>query len=162
MDQPLFLNSLKYVFRISHTEEGWISPFLDSVNDVDFDMARWKPSEDVASIWEIVAHAIPYTQSRLADFSGDAFPDEEDWPVLEDQTPQAWAVMQDRVRSVVSRLQEVVDGLSEEELSTPRPGGKTPRVERLMDIVVHDAYHAGQIVKLSQVFQAIGRPKQLA
>ena len=162
MDHPLLLDSLKYVFRISHTEEGWISPFLDSVNEVDYEAARWKPSHDVSSIWEIVAHALPYTQGRLAGFTGETFPEEEDWPTIEDQSPSAWAAMQDRVRTVVGQLQSVVDALSEDELLSPRPGKETPRVEGLMDIVVHDAYHAGQIVKLSQVFAGIGREAQFA
>lgn len=143
MDHQILTDSLKYGFRISHTEEGWILPLLDAMNEVDSETAKWKPAPDVASIWEIVAHAIPYTQSRLCDFTGEAKPDEEDWPEISDTSPEAWAALQGRVRSVVGQFQAIMDGADGNKIASP---------ERLMDIIVHDAFHAGQIVKLRQVY----------
>ncbi|HVT13197.1 MAG TPA: DinB family protein [Fimbriimonadaceae bacterium] len=154
MDQQILTDTLKYGFRISHTEEGWIEPLLDAVNGVDFETAKWKPAPKVASIWEIVAHAIPYTESRLCDFTGATKEEEPDWPEIADPTPEAWAQLQERARKVVSEFQSVLEAASGEEIAGPKPGKKTPRAERLMDIVVHDAYHAGQIVKLKQAYKS--------
>lgn len=142
MDQQVLTDSLKYGFRISHTEEGWIQPLLDAVNEIDSETAKWKPAPDVASIWEIVAHAIPYTESRLCDFTGDPKPDEPDWPEIADTSPEAWTGLRGRVRSVVGRFQAIMDGPDGNKIASPG---------RLMDIIVHDAFHAGQIVKLKQM-----------
>jgi uncharacterized damage-inducible protein DinB len=150
MDQNPVLDAFKYSFRIAHTEEGWISPLLDVVKATDYDTARWKPAPDVASIWEIVAHTIPYTGGRLCDFTGESPANEEDWPKV-DGTQASWEALQTRAISVIERLQATVDAASEIDLSTPKAGKQSPKAERLADIIVHDAYHAGQIVKLQQI-----------
>lgn len=155
MSQQDLSDCLKYALRISHTEEGWISPFRDVVRDTDFEAAKWKPAPEVASIWEIVAHAVPYTESRLCDLTGDPYPDEQDWPGVTDATPEAWEALQSRVDSVVTKLETAVEALTGDELAAP-VRQKTPRAERLMDIAIHDAYHAGQIVKLQQLYAAVG------
>ena len=151
MDQEILSNSLKYAIRISHTEEGWIPPLLDAVKDVDFETARWKPGPDVASIWEITAHAIPYTESRVCDLTGEPYPNEVDWPAVDSESEPAWSALKARVESVVSRLQAAVEAQSPEGLAAVAPGRESLRSDRLIDIVVHDAYHAGQIVKLTQI-----------
>ena len=155
MDHNTLANSLKYAVRISHTEEGWISPLLDAIKDVDYDTARWKPAPEVASIWEIIAHAIPYTQSRICDFTGEARTTEEDWPIVEIDSEDAWIAMKGRATATITRLQEVVEALTPEDLAASIPGKNLIRSYRLMDIAIHDAYHAGQIVKLTQIREAV-------
>lgn len=155
MDQQVFTDVLRYGTRISHTEEGWISPLLDAVIGVDFQVAKWKPSPDVASIWEIVAHAIPYTESRASDLDGGDNPNEEDWPVISDTSSEAWNALQERVKAAVDRLQRAVESADAETLGSPRPGKEAARAERLMDIIVHDSYHAGQIIKLQQIHASV-------
>jgi hypothetical protein len=127
---------------------------VDAVKDVDYETAKWKPAADVASVWEIAAHALPYTHSRLCDLTGEPYQREEDWPVVDLESETAWFTLRDRVVSVGTRLQETVDALTPEELAASVPGKKAIRSDRLMDIAVHDAYHAGIFVKLTQLKHA--------
>jgi uncharacterized damage-inducible protein DinB len=157
LDQQVFVDALKYGVRISHTEEGWISPLGDVVKDVDFEAAKWKPGPHVASIWEILAHAIPYTESRTCDFTGAPYGNEDDWPEIADQTESAWRAMQARAEKAANDLQAAVDAADADAIGGLIGKSQSPRAGRLMDIIVHDAYHAGQIVKLQQAYAALGR-----
>ena len=154
MDQNTLEGVAKYTLRIAHTEEGWILPLRDAVKDVPYETAKWKPASEVASIWEIVAHAIPYTESRLRDFTGESGKAEQDWPKVEGGTAEEWKALQQRVVEVTTRLQSTLEGADEDALFGKAPGKESPRIFRLMDIAIHDAYHAGQIVKLTQLHSA--------
>lgn len=147
-------DALLYAAEMAHTEDGWIQPLLDAVGSTDVREAAWKPAPEVASIWEIVAHATPYIESRVCDFTGAPYPNEEDWPGVTDTSTAAWSAAQDRLRSAVEGLQSALRSATEESLaSSPREGAES-RARRLLDIIVHDAYHAGQIVKLQQAYRA--------
>lgn len=145
---------MRYADKIAHTEDGWIQPLVEVVQDVDAETARWKPSPDVASIWEILEHAMPYLEGRICDFTGDPYPDVPDWPEVSDTAPEAWSAMQARVESASKRMAEQLAKTNDDHLATPVPNRDQPRVVRLMDIFIHDAYHAGQILKLTQIYRA--------
>jgi hypothetical protein len=154
MDQQILSASLKYALELAHTEEGWIHPLRDDLKDVDAEMARWKPAPEIASIWEITAHAVPYAEGRACDFTGEPFPSDPDWSEVADTSDAAWENLKTRADNAITNLHEVVASQSEEELAKPRPDGEVPRAFRLLDIAIHDAYHAGQIVKLKQMYEA--------
>lgn len=157
MNQKLLADAVKYGFRLTHTEDGWIAPFLDAVSGVEYEAAIWKPSGSVPSIWEIVEHALPYTKGLLCDLTGVEGTESDDWPAIKDASPEAWLAMQDRVKSVVTALQATVEGLSEDELIRPPNGRKKSTAMRIMDLVVHDSYHSGQVIKLTQMYAAVSR-----
>lgn len=147
-------DAVRYGYRTSHTEEGWIVPLADAVARLDAEAAKWKPGPKVASAWELVAHAIPYPESLLNDLLGDPPMESDDWPPVVDTSPEAWKALQGRVARVTNQLAEVIDGLSADELASPPKGKKTVVARRIMDMAAHDAYHAGQVVKLDQTYRA--------
>lgn len=149
-----FEDALKYGFRISHTEEGWITPLAQALAGIEYQAAVWKPDEHTASIWELAAHSVNYTEALMFDLSGKETPDTEDWPPVEEANPDAWSAMQQRVRLASERLQSLVDGLDAASLSAPPPGRETTVALRLMELTVHDSYHAGQVIKLEQTYRA--------
>lgn len=157
MNDQVVADALKYTSRLAHTEEGWIEPLYDAIKGVDPDEARWKPAPDVPSIWELLAHAIPYTDGLLCDLTGLSKPDEDDWPAVVDTTDEVWYEFQSKALSAVRGLQEAIDRLTPGELASPPPGKKRPRASRIADIAIHDAYHAGQIIKLQQTYRAAKR-----
>lgn len=146
---------IRYGSRMAHTEEGWIQPLADAVRKVDHACATWRPAKGVASIWEILAHAIPYTESTLASLTGSPVEESPDWPKVTDTSEPAWEAMKSRAISACERLEETIAHISDEDLLSPPDGKKTPRARRVMEIAIHDAYHAGQIVKLTQAFAKV-------
>jgi hypothetical protein len=154
MNEHALAPLIRYANEMSHVEEGWIQPLGEVVRDIDAGCAAWKPAPEVASIWEILAHAAPYLESRVCDFTGRRYPDEEDWPPVSDTSPEAWAAMQNRIASAIGQLSEALALVSDDQLSQIPEGKQTALASRLLDIFVHDAYHAGQIVKLTQLYRS--------
>ena len=136
-----------------YTTEGWITPLTDALKDVEQEEAAWKPGPDVASIWEVTAHTANYLESLVLALEGQAQRKFEDWPEVE--ATGDWVGLRNHVLTLSERLANVLGALSEDALGKPFPSGKTPIADRIVDISAHDAYHAGQIVKLRQVYSAL-------
>jgi hypothetical protein len=143
-----------HFFESVHTSEGWITPLLDAVKAVPVEAAAWKPAPGVASIWEVVVHATGWTEELLGDLAGTNGLDITDWPPVLVTDPGAWQQTIDRLESVIIGLERAVNGLSVEDIYSPAPRTRKRRSERMTNIFVHNAYHAGQVIKLRQLFAA--------
>ena len=144
-----------YAFKSVHREDGWIHPLCDVV-DVTEEQANWRPAPEVASIAEVVAHLEPYMSDVVQVLRGEEKVDHEDWGGTQGQS---WSALKARLLNTTAELEAEIGKLSEEDLATPAPGKATPRWEILMDIAIHNAYHAGQIVKLTQEAPALAASK---
>ena len=158
--QPL-QKTFGYLHQAVHTEDGWIHPLRDAVKDVSAEEAAWKPGADVASIWEVTAHATPYLYDVLRALRSEDRVSHEDWHVIGDTSEKAWFALRDELLSGIDQLGAEIEKLSEADLLVAPQGRERPRWELLTDISVHDAYHAGQIIKLRQLYQArVGSAKE--
>ena len=160
-NQPL-QTTLNYLHRSVHTEDGWIHPLRDVVKDVTLEEALYKPSADVASIWEVTAHATPYIYDVLRALRGEDQVKHEDWSSIKDSSPSAWTLVKNELLAGIDALGAEVGKLSDADFLVAPPNRETPRWELLVDIAVHDAYHAGQIVKLRQLYLARVAVKEAA
>jgi hypothetical protein len=79
----------------------------------------------------------------------------EDWPNPPAPSEQAWEDMQQGLKGTICDLSRALHNLSLEELYSQPNGGELKRSTTLTDIFVHSAYHAGQIVKLRQIYAAL-------
>jgi uncharacterized damage-inducible protein DinB len=154
--------TFEYMYRAVHTEDGWIHPLKDVVKDVEADEAKWKPAAEVASIWEVVAHTTPYLYDVLRALRGEEKVKHEDWHALSDTSDSAWKKLRTELISGIERLGEEIAELKEADYSVAPPKRETPRWELLVDLHVHDAYHAGQLVKLRQLYAAQVGAKEVA
>ncbi len=150
-------DAVKDAFRVAHTEKGWIEPLLNSISAADFATAIWKAGVDVPSIWELLAHAVPYIEVLAADLTGPLAQLGPDWPAIIEPTPEGWTAMQERTRAAINRAQTAIDSLDEAALLSTVPGRNVPTARRVIDLAVHGAYHAGQVVKLEQTYRAAGK-----
>ena len=151
--QPL-QTTFEYMHRAVHTEDGWIHPLRDAIKDVGVDEARWKPAPDVASIWDVTAHATPYLYDLLRALRAEDKVEHEDWHAITDVSEPAWIRLRNELLSGIDQLGEEIAEIQESDFTLPPTGKKTPRWELMTDIAVHDAYHAGQIIKLRQLYAA--------
>lgn len=161
MSKTHLQESYDYLFRLVHTSEDWIAPLLKAVETTPFEVACFSPGKGVASIWEIVAHVSGWMEDLLHDLTGSPDAGAVDWPPILSQTPYAWTAQKQHLKSLVLRLQDVLAHASEDDLMTPAPGSNTVCHRRLTSIMVHNAYHAGQIIKLKQLFQASSKEVRL-
>lgn len=137
---------VSYSLKSVHREDGWIHPLRDVV-EVSEREANWRPAADVASIAEIVAHLEPYVADVVNVLRGEESAKHEDWGGTQGRS---WSESKERLVKTLDALEVEAGKLTEADLAVPAPGRKTPRWEILMDVTIHNAYHAGQIVKLSQ------------
>lgn len=153
MPETTFTKSVAYVVRAAHTEENWIHPLRDVLGEVTIDEAKWKPASDVASIWEVTAHLTPYLQGTVRRLRDEAVPEIEDWPTVADKSDAAWESLRAQAIGAIDALGEEVAKLDDASLERITGRG-TPAWESIADIAIHNAYHAGQIVKLRQLCAA--------
>jgi len=147
-------DSVKYAYELAHTSDGWITTLASSLKGVSLEAAAWKPSQKSPSIWELTLHASNYAQNLLNDLTGRPRVEHADWPKIAKKTQAEWQRTKKELLARIASLHTVIVGLSEEELLTPPEGLKAPRVKRILDITIHDAYHAGQVMKLKQLYKA--------
>jgi uncharacterized damage-inducible protein DinB len=152
-NQPL-QTTFQYLHKAVHTEDGWIHPLRDAVKDVAVAEAAWEPATDVASIWEVTAHATPYLYDVLRALRGEEKIAHEDWHEISDTSAGAWTTLRDGLLAGIDELGAEIAKLKEADYSVAPPNRETARWELLIDLSVHDAYHAGQIVKLKQLYAA--------
>jgi hypothetical protein len=153
MNDRRLAEAMLHTWSGSHHDENWITPFVKAIKGVPPEEAAFRPRPRVASIWEITAHAVPYTEALATLLSGGLPNKGKDWPEV-DKNPESWLELICRAEKaseiVTKRLQEIKD----DELCQPGRRRKRPIWQSVCDIAVHDAYHAGQVMKLRQAYKA--------
>jgi hypothetical protein len=150
--RQLLLDALDVV----HTHDGWIEDLPKALRGVKASQAMWKPDAETKSIWEITRHINQWLEDLMRDLRNEEAPKPEDWPTVEDSSEKAWEALVKRTMANTKGLRGLVTDLKRDDLLQPASGRKTPIFSHLIAILVHDAYHAGQIVKLRQVMKAQG------
>jgi hypothetical protein len=147
MEQNSVIQELLTTYESVHTTEDWIYPLLECVAELSAEDAAWKPTSDERSIWEIVLHIISwmdYTVIRLKGQEGVA----EDWPPVIDTSKDAWEATLAQLKKSCELFREQIGSANAETLLMPQPGMDVSPFWRMNAILIHNAYHAGQIVKL--------------
>ncbi len=150
-------NNLTYQFGIVHLNDDWIAPLIKAVEETTRDEARFQPAEGVASVWEIALHATGWMEDLLRDLTGAQDLNFADWPLIEDESEAAWNTAKRNIRSVAVLLQDELARLDEAGLEETVDDGETTKGQRIASILVHNAYHAGQVVKIRQIHASRAR-----
>jgi hypothetical protein len=159
--EPLIKPEWEHFFNVVNSEEDWIIPLLSSIDGVNGQEAFWRPGESVASIAEITLHATGWLEETLRAILGMPEKENEDWPAAPEPSEANWRAMTEKLKLTVADLSRALHNLSLEELYGAPKGRTSKRSTLLTNILVHNAYHAGQIVKLRQTHgarAAVGGP----
>lgn len=141
----VLLQNWDYVMDI----EDWSPPLSTALEGVSSDQASWKP-EGVSgnTIWETVNHLTYYKERLLNKLKG--LP-QLPHPESNDATftvavsgEEAWEQAVAKLKSVHASLREVIEAL--EEGAYDWGGSGHAPGEEVMSLILHDAYHTGQIV----------------
>jgi uncharacterized damage-inducible protein DinB len=147
---------LLHEWACTYDQEDWYPPLSSAVSGLDAAKASWKPTGEACNtIWENVSHLLYYKERfyhRLSGttFSPEAATNEETFaPAGSADDEDAWQATLQRVEQVNRDILEKLSSLSEEELQRSLPTNSILKVA--MSLVLHDAFHTGQIVQLRKL-----------
>ena len=137
------------VFDHVHALERWITPLAVELDGMDAAEAAWKPAPGERSVWEIVRHVTAWTEWVVGFLDG-RDTDVTDWPPVERIDADAWREDRARLDAALAAFRERLAAQTPEALSEAPTPAVTPttRLTGAMSILVHTAYHAGQVTKL--------------
>ncbi|WP_226673358.1 DinB family protein [Rossellomorea aquimaris] len=135
----------------TYDQESWYAPFKPAIEGLTAEQACWKPDgEATKSVWGNVNHLIYYKERLTARLEGREWTnplDGNDTFYLTEQVndDEAW-------RGIVARVETAHQGLREAlSETTERKIEEDSLEEKLLDIMLHDAYHTGQIMQLRKM-----------
>ncbi|WHY73824.1 DinB family protein [Fictibacillus enclensis] len=145
------MDLLLNVLDTTYDKESWYAPFKDAINGITAEQARWRPpGEATKSIWENVNHLIYYKERTAAKMEGrewkNSLDGDETFLLTEPSNDdQQW-------KNVVERAERAQQGLRRVLSETPVEDLDQDSLEaKLLDIMLHDAYHTGQILLIRKM-----------
>lgn len=132
-------------------KESWYAPFKPAIEGLTAEQARWRPAgEGIQTIWENVNHLIYYKERLVAQLEGREWTNHLDGDQTFYLTEQVnddkeWAAVVERAELVQRSLRQALSQTTIEELE------QTSLEEKLLDIMLHDAYHTGQIIQIRKM-----------
>jgi hypothetical protein len=139
-------------------EEGygpgaWHGPDLRAaLQEVDHQLAYWKPSPARHSIAEIAVHHAYHLHNVHSQLTGQpASPfllAGDDWFALPSASDLSWSQIQALVESEQKRVSDTVRAIGEGKATSPL--GEAEQFELVLGITSHAVYHAGQIQLLKR------------
>ncbi|MCG7381862.1 DinB family protein [Paenibacillus sp. ACRRY] len=133
----------------------WIVPLSKAIEGLTAEQAAWVPPSGGSSIWQMVNHMYYYNHRLLnrlegttpsqppADSNVSTFGDSGD-----PQDNEGWNQLMQDLNTVAAGLRVKIASLQPSELEASYMDTETKWGHELARWVLHDAYHAGQIVLL--------------
>lgn len=133
------------------TAGHWITPLREALDGVTAAEAAWKPAADERSIWEITLHVTGWTE-WAAGFLRGQDTEVTDWPPVATGEAAAWEAARARLDAALEAFRAGIAARTPDDLFVaPTPAvTATSRFVGIQSILVHNAYHAGQITKLRE------------
>ncbi|MBN8204189.1 DinB family protein [Bacillus sp. NTK034] len=135
----------------TYDNESWYAPFKPAIEGLTAEQARWRPTGDTTkSIWENVNHLIYYKERLAAILDGDELPqnldgDETFYLTKQSNDDKEWIGVVERAEIVQRKLRDALNKTTTEVLE------QNSLEEKLIDIMLHDAYHTGQIIQIRKM-----------
>jgi DinB superfamily len=145
------IDFLLNVLDSTFNKESWYAPFKHAIDEITAEQASWRPAgEATKTIWENVNHLIYYKERLAANLDGREWAhylDGDETFYLTDQSndDKEWKKVAERAENAQRNLRQVLSTISDEKLDQNSLEGK------LLDIMLHDAYHTGQIIQIRKM-----------
>jgi uncharacterized damage-inducible protein DinB len=139
-----------------HDQKNWFVPLKIALDGVSAEQAAWK-SGDSNSIWQIVNHLIYWNERYLNRFKGNPLPPEVNNDATFDitdpnGTDEEWEAVVSRLFKVMSDWVDAVKEYDEEKLHSPAYKESDGLwSSAIAHLIIHNAYHIGQIVEIRKV-----------
>ncbi|MGF3104028.1 DinB family protein [Rossellomorea sp. DUT-2] len=135
----------------TYDQESWYAPLKPAIEGLTAAQASWRPDgEATKTIWENVNHLTYYKERLTAQLEG------REWNQILDGTEtfylteqlnddMAWSAVVERVKTAHRLLREALGRTTTEDLE------QNALEEKLLDIMLHEAYHTGQIIQMRKM-----------
>ncbi|MBI2424264.1 MAG: DinB family protein [Candidatus Hydrogenedentes bacterium] len=139
---------------IGHPKMGgsWHGPSVKTLLEgITAEQAAAHPVSGVRSIWEYLLHILVWQDEvrKMAALRRYTPPEQvESWPDVTDTSDAAWLQTLDRFHASCDALVEVLQALTDEDLSRPVEGAPFPLKVAVHGVAHHSLYHAAQIAVL--------------
>ncbi|MDN4525906.1 DinB family protein [Fictibacillus fluitans] len=139
------------VLDTTYDKESWYAPFKDAINGITAEQASWRPpGEATKSIWENVNHLIYYKERTAARMEGREWTNnldgDETFMLTEpSNNDQEWKSVVERAENAQLGLRRALSETSDGDLN------EDSLEPKLLDIMLHDAYHTGQILLIRKM-----------
>ncbi|MFG0214006.1 DinB family protein [Brevibacillus porteri] len=147
---------LLHGWECTYDKEDWYPPLKEALSGVSAAEASWRPVGEAANtIWENVSHLLYYKERLLhrllgTEFSGSAETNDDTFiPSGGPDDEDAWQATLLRTESVHRHIHEKLSLLTDEDLN--QTATYTPIYQTVMSLVLHDAFHTGQIVQIRKL-----------
>ncbi|WP_409177420.1 DinB family protein [Brevibacillus fortis] len=147
---------LLHGWECTYDKEDWYPPLKEALSGVSAAEASWRPVGEAANtIWENVSHLLYYKERLLHRLLGTEFPgsaetnDDTFIPSGGPDDEDAWQATIMQMESVHRNIREKLSLLTDEELN--QTATYTPIYQTVMSLVLHDAFHTGQIVQIRKL-----------
>lgn len=135
----------------TYDQESWYAPLKPAIEGLSAEQACWRPDgEATKTIWENVNHLIYYKERTTAKLEDREWPnplDGNDTFYLTEQVndDKEWRAVVERVETAHRGLRDALSKTAEAKIY------EGALEEKLLDIMLHDAYHTGQIMQLRKM-----------
>ncbi|WP_103109692.1 DinB family protein [Brevibacillus reuszeri] len=147
---------LLHEWKCTYDKEDWYPPLRDALTGLSAAQASWRPDGLAANtIWENVSHLLFFKERLLHRLQNTEFPlsaetnDDTFTPSGGPDDEEAWQATVARMEQVHRQIHEKLASLTEDAFDQPLPS--IPLGQSVMSIVLHDAFHTGQIVQIRKL-----------
>lgn len=132
-------------------KESWYAPLKPAIAGLTSEQAMWRPEGGATNtIWENINHLIYYKERLVANLEGREWTKNLDGDETFNLTEQlnedkVWKSVVERAEVVQFNLRQALSKITTEELQ------QNSLEEKLFDIMLHDAYHTGQIIQIRKM-----------
>jgi uncharacterized damage-inducible protein DinB len=137
-----------------HDQKNWFVPLHVAIDGLSAEQAAWKTG-DSNSIWQIVNHLIFWNERYLNRFKGIPLTQEEvnNDATFDSTNPngtnEEWQSVVSQLHRVMSDWADAIKECDEEKLqSAAYKESDAPWSSVIANLIIHNAYHIGQIVEI--------------
>ncbi len=151
MDKKAFL---LHGWEIGYDKEDWYPPLADALRGVTAEQANWKPEgAPINTIWENVHHLTFYKERLLKRLTGEETENPQgltnnDTFTVTSVEPSAWEESVKKLDDVHQSIRNIIAEYSDNDLEREIP---SPVGTWLYSLILHDAYHTGQIIQICKL-----------
>jgi uncharacterized damage-inducible protein DinB len=147
---------LLHELELTFDKEGWYPPLADALKGLTAAQASWRPPGEAANtIWETVNHMLYYKERLLQRVQGiepiNTANSNDDTFAVDKSTDDeaAWQATLERAERIQKELHKVLSAMSDANFDRRIPQKSLGL--STFDIIMHDAFHTGQIVQIRKL-----------
>ncbi|MFT4417064.1 DinB family protein [Fredinandcohnia humi] len=142
-------------FAACHDEPNWFVPLNKVLDGLTVEQAMWKESRNTNSIWQIVSHLSFWNERYLQRFKEEPVEEtkiesnDDTFTYNAEETVQGWERAVEKANNVMLEWRKAIAEADEDKLTQGvRSGTNDLWSKTLANIIIHNAYHIGQILQI--------------